>query len=161
MTKTVRTFLPKNRIETLARRPGGIPREKALEQAVLAVESLRDESVSAIRDGIRGIDVILSATTSSLLSDVEMLRILHCCDRIIVLAETYGYTLLCKIAMGLCDLVGQLIEIGKGDREAVYVCVRSLHLVAPPRAPLSGPEERTILTELHRVLAHYKAAGRD
>ena len=160
MSKTVRTFLPKNRIETLARRAGGIPRERALDQAVQAVESLRDESLDAIREGIRAVDLILSATTSTRLSDVEMRKILHSCDRIIVLAETYGYRLLTKIAMGLCDLVGRLIEIDKGDRKAVHVCVRSLHLVAPPRGALSAREEETILRELSRVLAHYKVAGR-
>ena len=124
MKSAAKTFLPKNRIEALILRPGGLSREKAIAQAVKAVEKLRDESIEGIRNGIEPMETLIGASVSGCLTVQEMCDVLRFGDRIILLSKMFGFSVLALMTMRLCDLVERLIEIGHRDTEAIRICVR-------------------------------------
>lgn len=158
MSANVKTYIPKNRIETLARRPGGISRKKALEDANAAVQALRDESITAIEEKIKAITDIVVGARSEVMSNSDMRRILQIADHIIVLAETYRCERLVNIAKGLCDLISNMVKAGRTDRNAIEACSRALKLVAPHSPRLSHLDEEILLTELERVSARFRIA---
>lgn len=144
-----------NRFGTLARRPGGVPRHRAIAQAAAAVEKSRVEGIKGIQEGIRSIEALASVPDSTSLTVETMQGILGFADRIITLAGTFQFQTLSVIAMRLCDLTAQLIAKGRGDTQAVRVFVRALRLVAPPSPALAQKDSNAMTRELMLVLRHY------
>ena len=155
MKSKARIFLPKNRIETLVRMPGGISAEEALRRANANVEELRTDSTKAIDDAIATIEVIAGTAPGVCISEDHMLQIGRMCNRIILLAETYGFALIASAAMSLCDLSAKLVELKKGDVEPIRVYARTLRMLKSPQAALNERQCELMLRELSRILIHY------
>ncbi len=141
-----------------ARRPGGLSRQAAIAGAMQGVESLRDESIVVIADTVTEIERILAADGS--LSTEELHSLLRHSDRIVTLAQTFGYTVTAFVAKSLCDLLQSFVETGKRTREPLEVHASSLRLAMPPGAVTQEDSER-ILGELSRILVFYGCTPRE
>jgi hypothetical protein len=155
-SRHVMTYFPETRLSQLAARPGGIMRDIAVENATKDLESMRGEGDTAIAVLMTDIEAVLSGAKGGRFTIDQMQAILRAADQIVTLAGTFGYETLGRVMKSLCDITDGLIRSGQRDMAPVAVHVRSMRLVAPGGTQLSAEETETVLTELAKVLAHYK-----
>jgi hypothetical protein len=146
------------RLVELMNRPGGVSRAAAIAAASAAVESLRDQSIEGMVEAIVAIDEILNA--GSPIGETELARILRYAERIVTLAETFGYVTLAFAAKSLCDLAQWFLEKKEGKKEPLLVHAKSLRLVLPPKTVTQAEAER-ILGELSRILMFFGCMPRE
>lgn len=60
--KTARIFLANTQFETLARKPGGVPRENALKRASTGIDKIKPELVFWIKQGVFKLDQAIQDT---------------------------------------------------------------------------------------------------
>jgi len=150
---TKRTYFPKTRLSQLAARPGGVSRDSAIENALEAMEEMRDECTVAIETAIAAIEAILYAARNGL-NEAQMKDILGHADRVVTLAGTFGYGLLDTAVRSLCDVTDGLLPAQACEIAPIAVHVQAMRLMAPGSAKLSDIEAGHIFAELSKVRAH-------
>jgi hypothetical protein len=155
MKRKTKIFLPKNRIETEVRRPGGISQEQALRRANANVEGLREVSKEALEAAVNAIGAIAGGASADGVPLENLPQLMRLCNRIILLAETYGFPQLALVAMRLCDLLSKFVELRKADANAIGVYVQAMRMLSPSQPPLPRLEHERLVEQLLRVLVHY------
>jgi hypothetical protein len=153
--KPRKIFFPKTRLAELVARPGGIPRDVAIEGAKDAIQELRGESDKMIGLLIGAIDDTMKAAKKDELSDDAMIQVLRDADQIVTLAGTFGYEHLDTAARSLCDVTDGLMRAGMHHTAPVAVHVQSMRLLGPGTS-LQPEQAAVVLAELAKVLTHYK-----
>ena len=155
MTSEARIFPNDTNFQQMARRPGGISRDRAIKQAEAEIAAVKDEfdkwlnrelselatAFAAVRDGSHGPKRLADlASRSRQLHDVT---------------ETMGFELLSFVAASLCKLL-DLIDAGSELPVDAIVChLHSLNLAAQPNFRGLGPEQVPELAQgLRRVIEH-------
>ena len=154
MSSECKTIRVKNRLGEMLRRPGGIVRSQAIESAVQAVETLREEYVGSIPGEIDGLEAI-AARSRGKLSREDVDAMLGHASRLLTLTGTFGYELLDQVAKRFCDFADAMLEMDIHDAAPVDVHVRAMRLVCPGAADLSQEEIDNMLTGLEKVHKHY------
>lgn len=147
---------PRIRLWELVREFGGVNRDDAIAGAQTELESMRGQADQAIGAGIAALEEIVAAPEDATgYSDGQMVRILACCDQIVTLAGTFGYTALDSATRCLCDLADGLRQAGAADVPAIQVHARTMRLLAPGAPPLPAEHQDRVLTELAKILTHH------
>jgi len=154
--KPRKTFFPKTRLSELAGRPGGIPRDIAIEGAVAAIQELRGESDKMITLLIGAIDELVTSSKKGQMSEDDMIRVLKYADQIVTLSGTFGYQFLDVAVRSLCDVTDGLVRANLRDVAPIAVHVQSMRLLGPGANALTPDQAGKVLNELAKILTHYK-----
>jgi len=149
--QNVRIFSVETRFQKLARRPGGVPRERAIEQAQLKIDEVKpgfddwvDGELQKLADVVRdgqapaGMDWIEAANRHSRqLRDV---------------GTTMDYELLTFVAGSLCEMLDAVIAGSECDMESIHCHIDALFLSRQPHFRGVKPDQVPELTSgLRRV----------
>jgi hypothetical protein len=160
MGNAKRIHFPKTRLAELAARPGGPPRDIAIEGALKSLESMRGESDNEIVKSIAAMEkAVFDPANKGKLTDDQMVLVLRGADQIVTLAGTFGYAALDVAARSLCDVADGLLQARMHDIEPIAVHVQSLRIVAPGGPKLSEENVVKILEELAKVNKHFNFAA--
>jgi hypothetical protein len=112
-------FYADTRFERLARRPGGVEREVALEQAQAAVDNLKTDFSVWIDKEFDALNAALAEIESDPADKGALDRAFHSCAQLRDVSGTMGYELVTFIARTLCDILEAYIAGAAYDKEVV------------------------------------------
>ena len=111
----VRTFQVETRFQQMARRPGGVPRDLAIQQALSQIEGYRNEFVAWIDREVKG----LAAASEAIKDDVDAASRLgdlqRRCSQLRDTGTTMGFELVTFIADNLCKVLHATQEGARFD----------------------------------------------
>ena len=116
-----RLFYADTRFERMARRPGGVEREQALEQAQAQVEELKADFSVWIDQEFNALDAALAEVESNPSDKAALGRAHTSCAQLRDVGGTMGYQLVTFVAQALCDILDAYIAGAAYDKE-VIVC---------------------------------------
>ena len=155
MGKSCKIIPVKNRLGQLMKLPGGVAREEAVAAAGVAVETLREEYISAVPGEIGALEAIVAASGRKRIPAHELEAMLDRAGHLLTLSGTYGYDLLDEVVKRFCDLATGMIENNIGDVAPVNVHLRAMRLVCPGGAELDEGAASQMLGGLEKVHSHY------
>jgi hypothetical protein len=156
MSKQKKIYFPKTRLAELAARAGGIGRDQAVEGALESLQAMRGESDRKIANAVAELEAVVLNARSGQISAEEISLVLRRSDLIVTLAGTFDYEALERAAKSLCDVADGLVRAGLFHSAPIAVHVQSMKLLTPGERMASPDEAEKILTELAKILAHYK-----
>lgn len=145
----------RNVLGELLKRPGGVPRDRAISAAMRGIESLRPGMLQALADEVAEVEQIAASFADPLSAD-EIMELLRREDVIFNLAGTYGYAELRAVAAGLGDLLVEGYLTGNCPQTPVIVHVQAARMFAPHAAPMAESEGATLLGRLAKVRSHVR-----
>jgi hypothetical protein len=151
--KSVRVFPVETQFQKLARREGGVPRDKAIEQANATVEEVKpdfDEWLGTELDGLNGI--IKKAQAGEAETDWAEQANRHS-RQLRDVGTTMGFTLLTFIAGSLCEILDEITAGAEYKMETVTCHVDALFLARQKRYRNMRPEQVPELTRGLRRIA--------
>lgn len=114
-----RLFYPDTRFERLARRPGGVEREAALERAQAAVDTMKTDFGTWIDNEFNALNSALEEIASDPRNRAAMERAFHSCSQLRDVSGTMGYELVTFVARTLCDILEAYIAGATYDQDVV------------------------------------------
>ncbi|MDO8877538.1 MAG: hypothetical protein Q8M24_25215 [Pseudolabrys sp.] len=112
-------FYPDTRFERLARRPGGVEREVALEKAQAAVDDIKPDFYVWINHEFDALNAALAEIERDPGDKRALERAFHSCAQLRDVSGTMGYELVTFIARTLCDILEAYIAGATYDKEVV------------------------------------------
>jgi hypothetical protein len=112
-------FYPDTRFERLARRPGGIERDAALQRAQAAVDDLKPDFSNWINSEFDVLNAALADVASDPNDKDALQRAFHSCAQLRDVSGTMGYDLVTFVARTLCDILEAYIAGAAYDKEVV------------------------------------------
>jgi len=122
-------FYPDTRFERLARRPGGIERDAALERAQAAVDDLKPDFSNWIDNEFDALNAALADIASDPEDKDAMQRAFHSCAQLRDVSGTMGYDLVTFVARTLCDILEAYIA-GAAYNNEVVECHNNAFMLA-------------------------------
>jgi hypothetical protein len=116
-----RLFYADTRFERLARRPGGVEREMAIEQAQAQVEEMKADFSVWVDDEFDTLNAALSEIESNPSDKGALERAYKSCAQLRDVGGTMGYQLVTFVAKMLCEILEAYIAGAAYDKE-VIVC---------------------------------------
>jgi hypothetical protein len=150
-----RIFPVDTRFQKLARRAGGVPKERAIERAQEQIEKVKSGFDKWFDDELRELTNLIAKAEAGkagrnwVASANAQSREL--CDS----SGTLGFQLIAFIARSLCDILDSIEAGGECNMESIVCHVDSLNLAAQKSYRRLQPEQVPELTEgLRRVVRH-------
>ena len=134
-------FLVDSRFQKMARRPGGVPRDRAIKRAEVALEELKPEFINwlavRLQEAITAIRLVEAHSDSASCLDAAY----QCCGELRDTAGTMGFELLRFVCNNLCEIL-DAIKAGATYHEETIECHIDA-LVLASKAPYSNsrPEQ--------------------
>jgi len=158
MTKKADTastlFYPDTRFERLARRPGGVERDAALERAQAAVNDLKSDFSVWIENEFATLNGALKVVDGDPSNKAALERAFHSCAQLRDVSGTMGYELVTFVARTLCDILEAYIAGAAYDKEVVDCHSNAFMLARLEQYRHLTPEQVPEMTEgLLRVVA--------
>jgi hypothetical protein len=122
-------FYPDTRFERLARRPGGVERDAALERAQAAVDNMKSDFSVWIDNEFIILNESLKEIDSDPANKRAMERAFHSCAQLRDVSGTMGYELVTFVAKTLCDILEAYIAGAAYDKDVV-VCHSNAFMLA-------------------------------
>lgn len=147
-----RVFHVESRFVTMARRPGGVPRERAIASAQAHVEELSSDFVDWVDQEVQQLSLILAEIEKNP-GDVTMIERADVnCSQLRDIGTTLGYELVTFVAGSLCAVLNTIKAGAAYDKDMVDCHVNALFLVRtePYRnlAPHQVPEMSSGLRQI-------------
>ena len=140
-----RIFHANTQFETLARRPGGVARDKALENAANGIERIKPELIFWLKQGVFKLDLAIQATWISLEDTTRFDSAIELSVALRDVGATLGFPLLSFISNNLCEIL-EAQKQGAAFRKDIIDCHRmALILAVQDDYRKSNPDELPIL----------------
>ncbi len=110
-------FFADTRFERMARRPGGVSREEAIERAQGAVEELKTDFTGWIDEQYSELSASLAAIARDPGDKAALERAHQKCAYLRDVGSTMGYTLVTFVATTLCDILDAYIAGAPFDKD--------------------------------------------
>ncbi len=159
----VRIFAVKTRFQELAQRPGGVPREIAIQQADSQIEDFRTEYVDWVEHEVQELMKALYAVEGGQAEPAQVEVIYRRCRQLRDTGSTMGLSLLSFISDNLCRVLDTVKNGAPYDAEVVQCHMDALLLAKQDAYRKLGPEQVPEMTSgLHRMLerANRSLAGK-
>jgi hypothetical protein len=140
-------FYPDTRFERMARRPGGVERELALEQAQAAVDKIKPEFTVWIGHEFDALNAALAELDSDPRDKGAMERAFHSCAQLRDVSGTMGYELVTFVARTLCDILEAYIAGAAYDKEVVECHTNAFMLARMEQYRHLTPEQVPEMTQ--------------
>jgi len=150
----VKVIHVQSELGTLAFKPGGKTRPRALEDASALIAQFVSVADDGIKDAIETIENISKKATSGMLQAEELNDVLMGTERVVGLASALERKRLNAVAHSLAHLVATFLPAGQGPAAPILVHMQAARLFASSD---DGSEAATeaVLGELQRVREHF------
>lgn len=149
----VRIFAVKTRFQEMARRPGGVPRELAIQQADSQIEDFRTEYVDWIDLELQELMRALRAVEGGQADDMQIEPIYRRCRQLRDTGTTMGLSLVSFISDNLCKVLDTVKAGAPYDAEVIKCHMDALSLAKKEGYRKMSPEQVPEMTSgLHRML---------
>jgi chemotaxis protein histidine kinase CheA len=149
----VRIFSVKTRFQELAQRPGGVPREIAIQQADSQIEDFRTEYVDWVERELQELMKALHAVEGRQVDQAQIEIIYRRCRQLRDTGTTMGLGLVSFISDNLCRVLDTVKSGAPYDAEVIQCHIDALLLAKQDAYRKLGPEQVPEMTSgLHRML---------
>jgi hypothetical protein len=154
-SRAAHIFPVETRFQKLARREGGVPKDKAIEQAQDQIEKVKPSFDQWLDDELRELTSLV-ANAEAGKSGSDWVEIANArCRQLCESSGTLGFSLLSFIARSLCDIFDSIEAGAERNMESITCHVDALNLAAQKSYRRLQPDEVPELTEgLRRVVRH-------
>ncbi len=159
---SVRIFSVNTRFQELAQRPGGVPREVAIEQAQSQIELFKAEYVDFVERELNELTEAFARVASDSISEGQLEDIFRRCTQLRDSGTTMGLELVTFVADNLCQVLETIRNGAQYDRAMIDCHIDALALVRTEPYRKLRPEQLPEMTDgLCRVLerAHRQLAA--
>jgi hypothetical protein len=153
-TREGRTFFVDTRFQRLARRPGGIPRETAIENAQEKIEENKPDLVAWVDDEITELIKLMAQVEAGTAEPHWVDAIASHCRQLRDIGGTIGYPLLTFIASNLCEILDSA-STEEVTLEMIACHVDALRLARQARYRNMRPDQLPELTGGLRRVAEF------
>jgi hypothetical protein len=146
-------FYVDSRFERLARRSGGVPRERALAAAQGQIDAIRPAFGEWLDQELNDLSVAAADAESlpTSMSAVERVEVI--CGQIRDLGATMGHSLVTFVAGSLCTILEAVKEGASYDAEAVSCHISALRLVrTEPYRHMEAEQVPEMMAGLRRIV---------
>lgn len=144
-TSQARIFHANTQFEALARRPGGVARNKAIENASKGIETIKPEFIFWLKQGVSKLDLAIQETWISLDDTDRFDTAIELSITLRDVGATLGFPLLSFITGNLCEIL-EAQKQGAAFRKDIIDCHRmALVLSIQDDYRKSSPEELPVL----------------
>lgn len=158
--KNVRVFEVETQFQKLARREGGVPRDKAIEQANTEVERVKPGFEDWLTAELQSLQSIVRAASAGTPAPDWIEQANQHSRHVRDVGTTMGFMLLTFIAGSLCDVLDGIAAGAEYNMESVVCHVDSLFLARQPPYRNMRPEQVPELTEgLRQIASKISAAS--
>lgn len=149
----VRIFSVKTRFQELAQRPGGIPRDIAIQQAETGIESFRGEFVDWVDRELEQLATALRKVEGDQADKAQVDEIHRRCRQLRDTGTTMGLALLTFISGNLCRVLDAVQSGAPYDAEVIECHIDALFLARQDAYRNIRPDQVPEMTSgLHRML---------
>jgi hypothetical protein len=149
----VRIFAVKTRFQELAQRPGGVPRELAIQQADSQIEDFRTEYVDWVELELQELMKALRAVEGGQADDGQVKAIYSRCMQLRDTGTTMGLALVSFISDNLCKVLDTVKSGAPYDAEVIKCHMDALLLAKQDGYRKLRPDQVPEMTSgLHRML---------
>ncbi len=149
----VRIFSVKTRFQELAQRPGGVPREIAIQQADSQIEDFRTEFVDWVDRELQELTQALRAVEGGQADPAQVETIYRRCRQLRDTGTTMGLALVTFISDNLCKVLDTVKSGAPYDAEVIKCHMDALLLARQDAYRKLGPDQVPEMTSgLHRML---------
>lgn len=115
----VRIFFADTRFERMARRPGGVSREKALARAQKMVDELKSDFGNWLDRELNELNAALSKAESDLNDNAALEDAYRNCTQLQNVCAAMGYELVTFVAENLCKIISTVMTGAAYDKEMI------------------------------------------
>lgn len=147
------SFNPQQRLAALLRRPGGVPLDKAAEQAEQRVQTLRDRCVGVL-------DAKIEQMARMAADGAPPARLYAAASEIFSLAATFDLRELSQAASSLCDLLAWTqshADPGGVLKKSVVVHLDALRTLRRPELSSDTAARAAVVEGLRQISLKYKS----
>lgn len=149
----VRIFAVKTRFQELAQRPGGIPRDLAIQQAETGIEGYKADFVDWVDRELQELTRALRKVEGGQADKAQVDEIYRRCRQLRDTGTTMGLALLTFVADNLCRVLDTVQSGAPYDAEVVDCHLDALLLAKQNAYRNIGPDQVPEMTRgLHRML---------
>ncbi|HWV43236.1 hypothetical protein [Pseudorhodoplanes sp.] len=149
----VRIFSVKTRFQELAQRPGGVPRELAIQQAESQIADIKPEFIGWVDHELQQLTQALRKATDRNVDNAALDEIQFRARQLRDTGTTMGFVLITFIADNLCRVIDTVKNGAPYDGEVVDCHVDALNLARQDAYRSLGPDDVPEMTRgLHRML---------
>jgi hypothetical protein len=146
-------FYVDSRFERLARRSGGVPREKALAAAQGQIETIRPAFGEWLEQELNDLSAAAADADAAPDNMDAVDRVDIVCGQIRDLGATMGHSLVTFVAGSLCTILEAVKEGAAYDTEAVSCHISALRLVrTEPYRSMRADQVPEMMTGLRRIV---------
>jgi hypothetical protein len=154
--REARTFFVETRFQRLARRPGGLSRTQALENAQAKIEETKPEFEAWLDGELRELtDLVAKGVQTGAADPAWAAGIVSHCGQLRDIGTTMGYTLLSFIAGNLCEILESTNTDAKSNIESIMCHLDALLLARQAQYRDMRPEQLPELTGGLRRVAEF------
>ena len=154
--REARTFSVETRFQKLARRPGGLSRTQALENAQAKIEETKPDFEAWLDGELRALtDLVANGVQAGATDSAWAEGIVAHCGQLRDIGTTMGYTLLSFIAGNLCEILEGANTDAKSNIESIMCHVDALLLARQAQYRDMRPEQLPELTGGLRRVAEF------
>ncbi len=149
----VRVFAVKTRFQEMAQRPGGVPRDIAIQQAETGIESFKTEFVDWVGRELQDLTQALRKVEGDQAEKAQIDEIHQRCRQLRDTGTTMGLALLTFIADNLCRVLEAVQSGASYDTEVIECHINALFLAKQDAYRNIRPDQVPEMTSgLHRML---------
>jgi len=152
-------FLANTRFETMAKRPGGVPRNDAIKSASSNIDKIKPEAIFWIRKGVVRLDRAIQDTWISADDAARFDAAIELSASLRDVGATIGFPLLSFICQNLCEILETQKSGVKFRKDILDVYRMALMLSAQDEHRDSSPDDLPIFKSgLEKVLMIFRRA---
>lgn len=145
----IRIFDVETRFQTMARRPGGLPRDKAIEEAKVSIEQMKPGFGDWAEKELHDLSEAIAQARAGEPTEVWLEKASLHCRAVRDVGTTMDAELVTFVADSLCDIFEAIENGSRWDAESLLCHLDALMLVRQPEYRGMGPQD---LPELSRGL---------
>jgi hypothetical protein len=136
-----RIFFVDSRFQKMARRPGGVSRDQAIERAAVALEELKPDFTSSLARRLQETITAIRQVGAHSGKESYLDAAYQCCGELRDTGATMGFELISFVSNNLCEIL-DAIRAGAGYHEETIEChIDALVLASKPPYSSFRPEQ--------------------
>ncbi|MGA2565821.1 MAG: hypothetical protein ABSF41_03220 [Pseudolabrys sp.] len=136
-----RIFFANTRFERMARRPGGVPREKALGEAQAKIDELKSDFRVWLDQELHKLNAALSKVESDLTDNASLENAYRNCTQLQAVCGAMGYELVTFVAGNLCKIISTIMTGAAYDKEMIDCHINAFLLAKTDQYRAMRPEQ--------------------
>jgi hypothetical protein len=153
----VRIFSVDTRFQQMARRPGGVPKERAIEQAQLQIDGFKDEFVDWVEQEVKELSAAFKTMKDGRQIGPELNEIYRRCCQLRDTGTTMGLELITFVSDNLCQVLDNIKSGAAYDADVVACHIDALVLAKQKKYRNLRPDQVIEMTSgLQKILDRTK-----